>query len=108
MHRPPFQLTDACMKEVISEGLRIKDLRREGDATSLDTWEILIVPSGRGHRPFRTLVQLGDVDSAVRHAKFAAERKKGMVLSRAKLQTITYTQAKEWGLVAGFSVIETP
>ncbi len=96
------------MKEVISEGLHIKDLRREGDNSSLDTWDVLIVPTGRGRRPFRTLVQLDDVDSAVRHAKFAAEHRKGMVLSRAKLQTISYSQAKEWGIIAGFSVIESP
>jgi hypothetical protein len=95
------------MKEVESEGLRIKDLRRQTNRSSLDTWEILSVPTGRGKRPFRTLVLEGDVDTAVQHAKFVSETKNHMDLTRARLLTVSYDEAKKWGLVAGVSVIES-
>lgn len=96
------------MREVISNGLRIQDLRRHVDASALDSWEILSVPAGRGKRPFRTLILLGEVDAAVGRAKLAAEKQNELDLSRASLRTVTYAQAKRWGLIAGFSVIETP
>lgn len=94
-------------REIVVGNLHIKDLRKGGDRSSLDSWEVLCVPVGVGKRPFRTLVQFNDVSSAVLHAKFVAETKRNLQLDKACIRTVTYSQAKKWGLVAGFSVIES-